>query len=128
MELGSIVFLFPFLLTLSSVSFFLLFVLIHSNPLFIINMFFHIRDAMCRIVRKNTFIRSCYVIILEVEAMGWHKIYAFHVLSEIVWTFPTKSLRTKSAQTINIWLWGVIIVGFSTTKQTTHAPFQFWPF
>jgi hypothetical protein len=66
MELGGIVFLFfPFLATSISIfisNFFLLFVLIHSNPLFIIKMFRHICDATCKIVRKNTFLQSCCAI------------------------------------------------------------------
>ncbi len=95
MQLESIIFLF-FLFLLTPINAFInkFFLSIHSSPMFIINMFFHTCVAMCRIIKKNTFLQSCCAITIR----SWnHEVaqYAPHALSEMVMGFCSKIIEHK---------------------------------
>ncbi len=104
--------------------FLLLLVMIQNSPMLINNMFFHICDAMCKVVRKNTFFGLCHVVVIigNLSHMGWHKMH-FMFWTSCIWTCVAGSYNTKNAQGREMQLWGLQNVMFicSSTNITSHA-------
>ncbi len=103
---------------------FLLLVTIQNNPMFINNVFFHICDAMCQVVRNNTFFGLCHVVLItgNLSDMGWHKMHLMFWTSWI-WTCVVGSFDTKNAQAREMRLWGLQNVMFicSSTNITPNV-------
>jgi hypothetical protein len=103
---------------------FLLFLVMIQNSPMPINMFFRICDAMCKVVRKNTFFGLCHVVVVigNLSHMGWHKMH-FMLWTSCIWTCVARSCNTKNAQAREMQLWGLQNVMFicSSTNITPHV-------
>ncbi len=103
--------------------FFLLLVTIQNSPMFINNVFLHIYDAMCKVIRKNTFFGLCHVVVVTRNLSHMVVQNALHVWTNWIWTCVVGSFDTKNAQAREMWLWGFQNVMFicSSTNITPHA-------
>lgn len=114
--------LFPFLLTpIFLICCFLLFLVsIQISPMLINNvLILHTHDAMCRVFLKIPFLDHVMLLLLEVSAMGWHKI---HFMLQMSWmqTCVVGSLVKKMPKQGKCNYGDSKLFDFSTTQQTKH--------